>query len=190
MKPDKIEYSESSEFFENSENSENSIVENSPKKRKNSRAKGQTGERQVAKYFVAAMAKVEDDLLADLPLRQQEKVVCYSEEVKRNTLQSDRGGYDLVGCPLIAPEIKFCDTLLLDTWWVQTKRQAKHGLMPILIYRKTRARSWRCRTYLSLQFPEYQLGRWTVADIEFQEFLAFYQSMYRAYLVTSLSPQV
>jgi hypothetical protein len=45
--------------------------------------------------------------------------------LQRNTLQSDRGGYDIVGLDWFAPEVKRCETLSLRTWWEQCKGQAK-----------------------------------------------------------------
>ena len=137
------------------------------KKRKNGRAKGQRGEREVAKLFIDCFQRIGRDDLAD--------------EVKRNTLQSDRGGFDLVGTPYLAPEVKFCAPKALgataNAGWTQCVRQAKTNLFPVLFYRCNNM-PWRVRSYVSLQFP--QTGntmRWIVADYTTEAFFDWYGAL-------------
>lgn len=165
------------EKVKNSENSENSEILNSKKKKINSRAKGQRGEREVAVMFIAVMQEVEAAVLAQFPPELVDKTKFKSEEVKRNTMQSDRGGYDLHGIPLLAPEVKFTETFLFNDWWSQCTKQAKHKEFPVLIYRCKRM-PWRVRSYSSVQFPGMQTMQWVIADYTFGDFLHWYQGLY------------
>lgn len=88
---------------------------------KSIRSKGARGELEVAKMFNA-----------DLNLN-----------VKRNLMQTGSGGYDLVGIPLFALEVKRHETLSIGTWWKQALKQGKDtGRMPILMYRRSREQWW------------------------------------------------
>lgn len=139
------------------------------------RDKGKRGEREVADLFIDTMRKVEDALW--LPDDKR-----HSEAVKRNTLQSDRGGFDLVGIPLLACEIKRCETLALNTWWQQTVEQAAKigGGMPVLFYRQSR-QPWRVRTHVSLCYPGYPAAQWVLADMLATDFMAWYGELYKGY---------
>lgn len=64
--------------------------------------------------------------------------------VKRNVFQSMEGGYDLLGLPFLAIEVKRCETLALGTWWDQCVRQAGVDQEPVLWYRQNR-KPWRVR---------------------------------------------
>ena len=80
-----------------------------------SRSKGQRGEREICKLLTERLGF----------------------EVKRNLQQYQDGGCDLVGLDKYAIEIKRQETELINSWWQQTKRQAK-GRMPVLFYRSNR----------------------------------------------------
>lgn len=173
----KNDFVEKTEKFENSENSE--ILKKNRGGRK-SRDKGQRGEREVAKIFIAAMEEVEGTIDINHWNNPDIRARCKSQEVKRNTTQSDRGGYDLSGVPLLAIEVKFCETFSLDAWWQQTLKQSHRGEFPVLIYRCSR-QPWRVRSYVSLQFPIMSDHmQWIVADYSLEEFLAWYRVLYRA----------
>jgi len=97
----------------------------------NVRTKGQTGEREVIKLLQPIIDRVYDGT------RQ------YAPQLQRNTLQSDKGGFDIVGIETLAIEVKRCETLNLSAWWQQTLSQAGNR-EPVLIYRQSR-KPWRVR---------------------------------------------
>ena len=57
--------------------------------------------------------------------------------LQRNTLQSDRGGYDIVGLEDFAIEVKRVEKLNIKKWWEQTLRQTRPGQIPVLFYRQS-----------------------------------------------------
>ncbi len=80
-----------------------------------SRSKGQRGEREVASI-----------LNKNLGLKS-----------KRNLAQYQEGGFDLIGIPNYAIEVKRCEKINIEKWWSQTKEQAEEvSLTPLLFYRK------------------------------------------------------
>lgn len=136
------------------------------------RDKGVRGEREIADRFIEIMESEEKKLW----------VKGHSEEVKRNTLQSDRGGFDLVGIPGLAIEIKRCETLQLGAWWQQCQQQATNGLMPVLFYRQNR-QPWKVRTYTQIYLNG--IYNWTISDFIADDFFAFYSMYYEEYLKNS-----
>ena len=134
------------------------------------RNKGKRGEREIADRFIEIMQKVEKELW----------VKGYSEDVKRNTLQSDRGGFDLVGIPGLAIEIKRCETLNLGSWWKQCQAQAKHALMPVLFYRQNR-QLWKVRTFTLICLNN--ANHWIVSDFLADDFFIFYEQYYSKLLI-------
>lgn len=144
----------------------------------NIRVKGANGEREVVKLFVEVMKGVEDELKGKSDFN-----LNLSEQVKRNSTQSDRGGYDIVGIPLLAVEVKFQESLNLNGAWQQCVKQAKKGEMPVLFYRKSRS-EWKVRTYTALCGNEGCAMVWTIADMPAKDFLTYYAMLYRAYLLS------
>ena len=103
-----------------------------------SRNKGQSGEREVMgilKLIVEERYKTLTNL--DCPV------------LERNLNQSNKGGYDIIGLDWLALEVKRQETLLIDQWWAQTKKQAKHNQHPVLIYRASR-QPWRVMLEVSI----------------------------------------
>lgn len=134
--------------------------------------KGKRGEREIKDLFV--------DLMHTAELATGRTGV--SEFVKRNTTQSDRGGDDIVGIPLISIEVKRQETLHLNQWWQQAEKHAvKVAAMPVLIYRQNR-KAWRVQTYAVLCQPKRQSTQWTRVDIELSDFLSWYRAMYAEWL--------
>ena len=87
--------------------------------------KGKRAEREIIRLLQPIVERVYADLgYEDIPLLQ------------RNTLQSHRGGYDIIGLEWLAIEVKHQEQLSVNTWWKQTLRQAAAGQMPTLFYRK------------------------------------------------------
>ena len=99
----------------------------------NIRQKGAQAEREVAKIhnkFFAANGFVDS---CGEPLT-----------LKRNQMQTFGGGYDLVGIPFLALEVKRQEKLSMGVWWRQTLRQTKQGQTPVLFYRQSR-KPWEIR---------------------------------------------
>lgn len=129
-----------------------------------SRDKGKRGEGEVRGLFVMCMHNVESQLGVSHAL---------SSQVKRNTLQSDRGGCDLVGIPGYAVEVKFCEQLRVADWWRQAVSQAGPEEHPLLVYRKSRM-AWQ------VIYPD-EWGQ--PVTTSFTDFLARYADLYKTYLV-------
>lgn len=92
-----------------------------------SRNKGQRGEREVIK------------LLQPIVDRAYKSYPAFGAppRLQRNTLQSDFGGYDVIGLEWLALEVKFQESLSINQWWKQTEKQAKEGQEPVLFYRQS-----------------------------------------------------
>lgn len=151
---------------------------------KMARNKGQRGEREVLKIFVLAMQEVEGHLLWQLG-----HYCALSDNVKRNTMQSDRGGFDLHGIPLLAPEVKYTENKAIGYYWQQCLSQAKRDQFPCLFYRSNNE-TWKVRSYASLQMPhKLSTMQWIVADYDIHQFIAWYKVAYRQYLLSQLRHQ-
>ena len=102
---------------------------------KYSRDKGKRGEREVIHILQPIINKVCD-------YNNIERII-----LQRNTLQSDRGGYDIVGLDDFAIEVKRVEKLYVKRWWEQAQRQAKGSQIPVLFYRQSR-KPWTVKTQL------------------------------------------
>lgn len=100
------------------------------------RRKGQRGEREIVDLLQAVV----NEVYSRVYMTSTEHIPL----LQRNTLQSDRGGYDIVGLDWLAPEVKRCETLNLKEWWLQCKAQAKPHQTPVLFYRSN-GQKWRVR---------------------------------------------
>lgn len=138
----------------------------------NPRTKGASGERELKTMFATLMAEVE----------QETGLPGLSHMVKRNTTQSDRGGDDLVGIPLISIEAKRQEALSLNTWFAQCVKSAQaQKLMPVLIYRQNR-KPWKVVTYGALCHPEHPASMWAKIELDLEDFLTWYRSLYADWL--------
>ena len=134
--------------------------------------KGKRGEREIKDLFI--------DLMQTAELATGQRGV--SEFVKRNTTQSDRGGDDIVGIPLLSIEVKRQETLQLNQWWQQAVAQGnKQKLQPVLIYRQNR-KAWRVQTWAVLCQPQRQSTAWARCDVELVAFLDWYRALYAEWL--------
>lgn len=138
---------------------------------KMSRNKGKRGEREIVNALQPIVDRVYTNAGLEPPV------------VKRNTMQSDGGGFDLHGLDWMAVEVKFQETLNVNTWWKQTVQQAGTGQESILVYRKSRT-PWRVRMFSvvgpcvqGLQFVD-------VVDISFETFLAYVENRLRMQLLS------
>lgn len=134
------------------------------------RNKGAVGEREIVDAFTTAMQWQEALMLG--------VGTPPSGLVKRNSTQSDGGGFDLVGIPGLAVEIKRQETLSLGAWWDQTVEQAsRYGGQPVLIYRQNKRR-WRAVTWVGCY------SKWVIADMLFDDFLNAWKTQYSGYLTS------
>lgn len=126
-----------------------------------SRNKGKRGEREI----VNILQPVVDEVCA--------KNGFVQIELQRNTIQCDRGGYDIVGLDFLAIEVKHQEQLQPETWWKQTVKQTKKGQTPVLFYRKNRM-DWRVRMP-GVLFCATCKGAWHEAtvDISIECFLGY-----------------
>lgn len=96
-----------------------------------SRNKGQRGEREVIQLLQPVVNRVFMGIGREPP------------KLERNLLQTREGGHDLVGLEWLALEVKRHETLQVNQWWEQTKKQAGDKKVPILFYRQNGQRSWK-----------------------------------------------
>lgn len=139
-----------------------------------SQSKGKRGEREIARMFIATMEAVEKQL--GLPGE--------SQRVKRNTTQSDRGGDDLSGVPLLSVEVKFAETLQLNAWWTQCEAAALETgkrVLPVLFFRQSR-KQWQAMTYAALTNPHGAAIYFAVSTMTAHDFMRGYAILYRSYL--------
>lgn len=101
------------------------------------RNKGQRGEREVIELLQPVVIEVyQTHGIETIPLLQ------------RNTIQSDRGGYDIVGLDWLALEVKRGEQhnrYRIDQWWTQCEAQAGNR-EPVLFYRANHE-EWKVRLY-------------------------------------------
>lgn len=121
----------------------------------NARSKGQVGEREVADMLNAIIFTTTG---------------TYGD-FKRNLSQTQSGGYDLESAtyPQFAIEVKRVETLAIEAWWAQAKRQANAKQLPILIWRQSR-KPWHIRTYGSVAWSKTHC----VVDISLEAFRAWF----------------
>jgi len=105
---------------------------------------------------------------------------CYSERgleapiLQRNTLQSDRGGYDITGLDWIALEVKHQEQLAVEKWWEQTIKQAKHNTEPVLFYKQNSVK-FRVRLWGRIYVHGSHNHQWHVVEMSPESFLAYFR---------------
>lgn len=138
---------------------------------KMSRDKGKRGEREI----VNALQPIVDEVYQ---LAGMEPPV-----VKRNTMQSDGGGFDLHGLDWMAIEVKYQESLNIDGWWKQTVEQTGPGQEAILVYRKSRV-PWRVRMLSTIGPTSQGVRVVDVVDISFEAFLLYVKNRLRLELLS------
>ena len=110
----------------------------------NARSKGQRGEREII----------------DLLQPHINEVSAYNQVpppfLQRNQMQSHQGGYDIVGLPMFAFEVKRVENETpgaIAGWWAQCVRQAKAGEEPVLFYRRNGGK-WTVMLFTRLDLDE------------------------------------
>jgi hypothetical protein len=124
-----------------------------------SRNKGKRGEREVIGLMQLTVFEIYKAHELECP------------RLQRNTLQSDRGGYDIVGIDWLALEVKYQETLQLDKWWKQTIEQAMKG-EPVLVYRSNH-QPWRVMMHALLGGPG--AGVTVPVIVDFDSFLRWFR---------------
>jgi hypothetical protein len=94
------------------------------------RNKGKSGEREVIVLLQPIVRQVYEAHEREVPV------------LKRNTMQSDGGGFDIHGLEWLALEVKWHKDLKVNQWWQQTVEQAGTTRMPVLAYRTNGQRMW------------------------------------------------
>lgn len=140
---------------------------------KMSRNKGQRGEREVAALLQPVVDKV-------YKAHGMEAV-----KMKRNLMQTQDGGYDLVGVDWLALEVKFQETFNITGWWKQTLEQTKPDQVSVLIYRRSRI-PWRVRMNGFLASGDKQIK--CPVDVRLESFLLYFEHRLDFALRTGGSP--
>ena len=137
---------------------------------KSSLEKGRNGEREVVKLLQPIVNRV-----------CQEFEECDVARLQRNTLQSDKGGFDIVGIDWLALEVKRQEQLNINSWWLQTLTQTKTGQHPVLFFRQSR-QQWRVMTWVHLRLDECSAPLQVRGEITLEAFLQFFERKLRAEL--------
>lgn len=139
----------------------------------NARQKGARGEREIVHLL--------NGTIEGLMSSQEwpEDVVSTARScIQRNQNQTAVGGSDLSNVFGLAVEIKRCEKLLIEQWWIQCVSQAKrNNEHPVLLYRQSN-NPWRCITLGHAPLPG---GRMSSMRVQFEEdaFVTwFYQWVY------------
>ena len=99
--------------------------------------------------------------------------------LQRNQMQSHMGGFDIVGVEWMALEIKHQETLHVNQWWAQTKRQAGKSRVPILMYKVSRV-GWLVLMRARLPIQGMEGGGIRVsATVTLENFLAYFEARTR-----------
>jgi hypothetical protein len=135
---------------------------------KSSLQKGKRGEREVVKILQPVVDEMYSMAGLEVP------------KLQRNTLQSDSGGYDIVGLSWIALEVKLQEQQNLNGWWKQTLTQAGPNQLPVLFYRKNHAK-WRVRTWGNLAWGS-RYANHILVDISVEDFLNYFRLILKSEL--------
>jgi len=127
-----------------------------------SRNKGKRGEREIITLLQPLVDQVYEANELDAPV------------LKRNTLQSDGGGFDIVGLDWIALEVKYHETFQVEKWWEQCMRQAGPGQMPVLVYRRNGMRTWLVRMLGFVGEPS--CGHTVPVSVRWEDFLLWFRT--------------
>jgi len=88
--------------------------------------KGKNGEREVVNLLQPYVDKIYKGLGLESP------------DLLRNQMQSAVGGYDIVGLPWLALEVKRQEQLQLNAWWKQVTAACAAHQVPVVIFRQNR----------------------------------------------------
>lgn len=149
-------------------------VRKSSKSARSANAKGKRGEREI----IDLLQPVVTAMYAAAKIKPDEH-----PRLQRNKQQSDGGGFDIIGLPGLAIEIKNQQTVLLDAWWAQTLRQCPRDGTPLLLYKK--GGRWHCRMFVVITH-----GRdWghVVGDVSWGAFMQWFEMYLRGQICLYLN---
>lgn len=133
------------------------------------REKGKRGEQEVCKLLQPTV----DAVYARMRREHPTMGVGETPKLQRNALQADGGGYDIVGLPWLALEVKCCETFEFAKWWQQTVKQAGANKVPVLVYRRN-GYPWRVRMRVTVKVLPYSDTTWNpLVDISVEEFVNY-----------------
>lgn len=139
-----------------------------------SRNKGKRGEREIVHLLQPVIDEVYASSGIQIPILQ------------RNTIQSDRGGFDIVGLDWLAIEVKHQEQNNVNGWWKQTVQQAGKK-MPVLFYRRNNA-AWRVRTTGVIHHTTCNAAyACCVVDIAVDDFLIYFRNRLLEELVPEMA---
>lgn len=125
-----------------------------------SRNKGKRGEREIVKLLQPVVNEVYEEFGLEPPL------------IERNLMQSNRGGYDLVGVDWVGLEVKLQEQENVSSWWKQCKEQCNEKQEPVLFYRRNRV-AWKVQMFGYLVAGEQRVRAPVVISVE--AFLAYFR---------------
>ena len=150
---------------------------------KGASAKGAQGERDVLAAFRDVMRNVEDELTHD-----GHKIVARSGFATRKRLEKGTSNRDLGNIPLIAIEVKRNEKLAVSAMFAQALKQTDAGELPVLVYRRNRE-PWTVKTWVALYDMRGRIVRYVEGEVSLPEFLSYYATVYRSFLVEGLSSE-
>lgn len=134
----------------------------------NIRAKGQEGEREVAR----AMNSIVETVLTKHGIAFPDKPI-----VQRNQNQSAVGGSDLTNPFHLAIEVKRQEALSINTWWTQcTKAAVADGAVPVLVYRRNK-QAWAVIMLVEVPFGDGANLAGIRAEISWDAFLQWFYNL-------------
>ena len=151
----------------------------------NVRAKGQTGEREIADMlnFIIYQAMQRHGF-------PEAECLKAMSTVQRNQNQSAVGGNDLTNCLGLSIEVKRQEALSIPQWWRQTVAAAqRNNEVPVLMYRQNR-KPWHVRLPIHIPVPgQVAQGSFVaVGEIDIDTFRAWFAEW--AYKAISLGVEV
>lgn len=124
--------------------------------------KGAEGEREIVRMLQPVVTSIFENMGA-----RPDQI----PKLQRNKQQSDGGGYDIIGIPGLAIEVKNRARIDVDAWWQQTCKQCGRDQLPILLYKDKRV--WRARILVVIS-----VGPWwehTPGDIGEGAFIKWFE---------------
>jgi hypothetical protein len=126
-----------------------------------SRNKGKRGEREVIGILQPVVTSIYEEFGLKVPT------------LKRDTRQSDGGGYDISGIDWLAIEVKYQQAEKLNAWWQQTLDQCGQHQCPVLFYRRNKA-DWSVRMFATLHVGDHM--QTVPVSITVPEFLRWFRA--------------
>jgi len=127
------------------------------------RGKGQRAERAVIKLLQPVVTEAYEARGLEAP------------KLQRNQMQTDGGGFDIIGLEWMALEVKHQETLNVEAWWRQTIKQAKGNAEPILIYKQNNVK-WRVRLLGKIYVYKWAEHQTHIVEMSEESFLEYFKA--------------